>query len=675
MLLTRFTNIFPSFSFVHEQCALIDSKKSYVRYISHELRTPLNTAFLGLKLLTDDLKSSGNAVDIGRCETLIDVNLSCKAALDILNDLLCFDKLESGILEVRKQNMYILPFISNCVAMFNVQAREIGVNLSMTNPFHAPDISPRNMVFPIHPSETVFIDKFKMDQVIRNLISNALKFTPRGGTVSVTVAYQPNTKVEEKKELSKSFTVVDQFDRMKRTTSSLFTNSSSTRIHSGEAEVEFGGNIISDETVSYGKLVISVYDSGAGISKENQQRLFKDVVQFNPEILQAGGGSGLGLWITKGIVDLHSGEIDVQSEGEGLGSVFIVKLPMCRADSFFSVADSPMSSEVDRMERIERMDKENRERRESLMERGASYSGGLVHSMDRGLSKTRCDDLMPPSPYGPHRGVDIGLHGSHIGPHSGPHFSAIKSLNYDSARASGTSTPNHPNRSGDSNRVSLDPNPNRAGDTGDRGDSGRVLCNPNPDHNLMRSDSGRVTGIKAAAGSNDSYASIAGIDSSISETSSTYDSVPDASHVGPRYDLLIVDDSYLNRKMLCKVLRGVGHHCEEAEDGLVAIAKVRESMLLADSGIGKVYDAILMDFVMPNMGGPQATKMIIDLGFEGPVFGVTGNALESDILHFMESGASKVFAKPLDFPQLEESLKATIDKKSVLSTLALVATV
>ena len=64
-----------------------------------------------------------------------------------------------------------------------------------------------------------------------------------------------------------------------------------------------------------GMLRISVIDSGAGISLENQKRLFTEMVQFNPEVLQGGGGSGFGLYICKGIVDLHGGTIDVFSEG------------------------------------------------------------------------------------------------------------------------------------------------------------------------------------------------------------------------------------------------------------------------------------------------------------------------------------------------------------------------
>ena len=78
-------------------------------------------------------------------------------------------------------------------------------------------------------------------------------------------------------------------------------------------------------------LYISVIDSGAGISTENQKKLFKEVIQFNPEKLQSGGGSGFGLYICKGIVDLHEGFLSVFSEGEGLGSTFTVQLPMEKA--------------------------------------------------------------------------------------------------------------------------------------------------------------------------------------------------------------------------------------------------------------------------------------------------------------------------------------------------------
>jgi signal transduction histidine kinase len=104
-----------------------------VRYISHELRTPLNTAFLGLKLITEELKESTNPKNIERYDTLCDVNLSCMAAVDIFNDLLCSEKLESGILESHRQDVAFNSFLSDCVSMFAVQAREGEVTVTVTD--------------------------------------------------------------------------------------------------------------------------------------------------------------------------------------------------------------------------------------------------------------------------------------------------------------------------------------------------------------------------------------------------------------------------------------------------------------------------------------------------------------------------------------------------------------
>ena len=79
-----------------------------------------------------------------------------------------------------------------------------------------------------------------------------------------------------------------------------------------------------------GRLIITVTDTGPGISSENQKRLFKEIVQFNPEKLQAGGGSGFGLFISQGIIDLHDGCMGVYSQGEGHGATFSMTIPMIR---------------------------------------------------------------------------------------------------------------------------------------------------------------------------------------------------------------------------------------------------------------------------------------------------------------------------------------------------------
>ena len=78
-----------------------------------------------------------------------------------------------------------------------------------------------------------------------------------------------------------------------------------------------------------------------------------------------------------------------------------------------------------------------------------------------------------------------------------------------------------------------------------------------------------------------------------------------------------------------KTLKAIGHTCEEAEDGQMAVDKVKEKGL-------DTYDAILMDFVMPVMDGPAATKAIRSLSFTRPIIGCTGNTLDMDLLRFKE---------------------------------------
>lgn len=116
--------------------------------------------------------------------------------------------------------------------------------------------------------------------------------------------------------------------------------------------------------------------------------------------------------------------------------------------------------------------------------------------------------------------------------------------------------------------------------------------------------------------------------------------------VSPMYDVLVVDDSSLNRKMLRKIFLSSGCDCDDAYDGLCAIEKVKERMNRTEGK--KSYDAILMDFVMPNMNGPTSTEEIRKLGYKGLIFGVTGNYLDSDVTYFLRKGADAVLSKPFD---------------------------
>lgn len=126
--------------------------------------------------------------------------------------------------------------------------------------------------------------------------------------------------------------------------------------------------------------------------------------------------------------------------------------------------------------------------------------------------------------------------------------------------------------------------------------------------------------------------------------------------------VLVVDDSDMNRKMVCKVLIGTkDFHCEQAVDGSVAVEIIRRQsqMQLSDEReeVDAPYDIILMDYQMPEMDGPTAIAEIRRLGYKGIILGLTGNALVSDKDVMLKSGADGVLVKPLNIQLFRQVLK------------------
>lgn len=115
------------------------------------------------------------------------------------------------------------------------------------------------------------------------------------------------------------------------------------------------------------------------------------------------------------------------------------------------------------------------------------------------------------------------------------------------------------------------------------------------------------------------------------------------------FHILVVDDTYLNRKFLVRLLTGKGHSCEEAEHGEEAVDKVKLSL---EDG-GTPYDVILLDYEMPVMNGPDAARHIRDMGCDSFIAGVTGNLLPEDVNYFKGQGANCVLPKPVHIADLE----------------------
>ncbi len=222
-------------------------------------------------------------------------------ALEILDDLLSFEKLDAQkmVLECTLQNPF--EFLTFSMAMFFTQAASKGVKLIPPSA-PVPGSALANCV--------VCIDKFKMSQVIRNFLSNAIKFTKSGDTICVRIS------------------LVDEVNNVSSSSSSSFSSKSVVNFLRGSAKNFSLASITPQVTW----LRIEVEDTGVGIAASNLPRLFREIVQFDANKLQQGKGSGLGMFISREIVELHRGRVSVKSEGLGRGSLFIVDLPLANAD-------------------------------------------------------------------------------------------------------------------------------------------------------------------------------------------------------------------------------------------------------------------------------------------------------------------------------------------------------
>jgi signal transduction histidine kinase/CheY-like chemotaxis protein len=274
--------------FVKAKGQLIN-KKSFVRYVSHEIRTPLNTVYLGIQLLTTELKklSSRSSHDddydstnlllesavVKKLQDIVnDIGESCFVSIDILNDLLLIDKIEEGNLNLDMQPKNARDLFKPCIHNFDVQAMFSKVELSVD----LNDIS----------NVMIKADETKIVQVVRNIVSNALKFTPNGGHIHIKSYFIPDDSPNASPTVS-----VSGYSAMGR------LDISSNKVYSIECA----------NSRTSGKVRIEFMDTGPGMSEENKAKLFESVIQFDANVLQSGGGSGLGLFISNAIMKRHSG--------------------------------------------------------------------------------------------------------------------------------------------------------------------------------------------------------------------------------------------------------------------------------------------------------------------------------------------------------------------------------
>lgn len=275
-------------------------KLSFFTNITHEFRTPI-TLIIGP--IERALKLSYNPQVI---EQLNFVERNSKYLLSLVNQLMDFRKVESGKLNINKTKSDFLKFMDSIVLPFTVFAEERNITIRKYYRLPSPEI---------------LFDQDAMQKVVTNLLSNAIKFTPDGGQVSIYVG--GNVPV--------------------------------ARCHS---QVSMGA---SDEVPpAKDRLYICIKDTGTGIAEEDMAKIFNRFYQSRGGTAKfpcgsgnvpqrgyhAGGssGTGIGLYLSKRIVQLHGGTINVRNNRKA-GASFCISLPLSREDSS-AVMDTAISHPV-----------------------------------------------------------------------------------------------------------------------------------------------------------------------------------------------------------------------------------------------------------------------------------------------------------------------------------------
>ncbi len=207
-------------------------------------------------------------------EYLENVLQSSRHLLSLINDILDLSKVEAGRLELRLEPFDLAGLLSNSFVMIKGKAAKTDITLSL-------DLDPEL-------PQTIMADERKMKQIIFNLLANAIKFTPAGGHITLAAR---------------------------------LTDLAEWRSHCPEKEP--AGHLRLKKIIR-----ISVRDTGIGIAAEDLQRIFTPFEQVESSVSRKYAGTGLGLSLTKQLVELHHGTAWAESAGPGRGSTFSFLLPL-----------------------------------------------------------------------------------------------------------------------------------------------------------------------------------------------------------------------------------------------------------------------------------------------------------------------------------------------------------
>ena len=236
-------------------------KSEFLANMSHELRTPLNSILLLSKLLSDNKDGNLSEKQVEFSHTIYS---SGSELLNLINEVLDLTKVEAGRMDLHIEDMDLQSFATAIKRSFQPIAQEKGLNFSIDLADNLP--------------EHIRSDRSRIDQIVKNFLSNAFKFSSQG-EVALSIC-----RANHNVDLSKS-------------------------------------GLNSQKTIS-----ISVSDTGVGIPKDKQKLIFEAFQQADGTTSRKYGGTGLGLSISREMAKLIGGEIQLQSE-ENKGSTFSLFIP------------------------------------------------------------------------------------------------------------------------------------------------------------------------------------------------------------------------------------------------------------------------------------------------------------------------------------------------------------
>ena len=505
------------------------AKSEFLANISHDIRTPMN-AIVGMTAIAtahiDDRKQVENC--------LRKITLSSKHLLGLINDVLDMSKIESGKLTLTTEQISLKEVVEGIVNIMQ------------------PQVKTKKQTFDIHVenifTENVWCDGIRLNQVLLNLLSNATKYTPEGGSIQLSLSEEKSPKGE-----------------------------------------------------NYVRIHINVRDNGIGMSPEFLKRIYESYSRADGTRIHKTEGAGLGMAITKYIVDAMEGTIEIQSEPDK-GSEFLLTFDFEKADAM----------EIDMVLPAWNM---------------------LVVDDDELLCKTAMDALK-----------SIGIKAEWT-------LSGEKAIEL---------VIEHHKKREDYQIILLDWKlPGMNGIQAAReirrnlGEEVPILLISAYDWSEFEAEA-REAGISGFISKplfkSTLYHALCQYMDVGTEHEQTLNQNIDLS--GRR--ILLAEDNELNWEVAKELLSDLGVELDWAEDGRICLDKFQKS----PEGY---YDIILMDIRMPHMTGYEATQAIRGLAHPDalsiPIIAMSADAFSDDIQHCLQCGMNAHIAKPIDVIELTRLLK------------------